>query len=92
MQRLPTDLSVAGTLSPSVLRCRIVAPYVPLRTKCSESVPTADRFVNDRVILLTEFCKRLYTGQIRSVRPEIPCEVFPETADSTGAIPDAHSR
>ena len=54
-----TNLSAVGAVSPSVLRCRIVAPYVPLRTKCSESVPTADRFVNDRVILMTEPRKHL---------------------------------
>ena len=43
-------LSVTGTVSPSVLRCRILAPYVPLRTRCSVSVPAADRSVGIRFI------------------------------------------
>ena len=29
----------AGALKPSVLRCRILAPYVPLRAESSASVP-----------------------------------------------------
>ena len=44
-------------MSPSVLRCRILAPYVPLRTKCSESVPTADRSVGNRFVPLTKLLK-----------------------------------
>ena len=51
---MPTDLSSAGTVSPSVLRCSTVAPYVPLRTKCSESVPADDRSVGNRFVLMTE--------------------------------------
>ena len=57
---MPTDLSAKGTVSPSVLRCRTLAPYVPLRTKCSESVPSADRSVDNRFVLLTEVCKLLF--------------------------------
>ena len=49
------NLSVTGTVSPSVLRCRILAPYVPLRTRCSESVPVTDRFISIGSTLRTEF-------------------------------------
>ncbi len=31
-----------GALEPLVLRCRILAPYVPLRATSSESVPSVD--------------------------------------------------
>lgn len=31
-----------GILEPSVLRCRTLAPYVPLRATYSESVPSGD--------------------------------------------------
>ena len=55
MKRIPTDLSAAGTGSPSVLRHRILVPYVPLRTRCSASVPAADRSVGIRFILPAEF-------------------------------------
>ena len=34
-----------GTLSSSVLRCCILAPYVPLRATCSESVPCDELFI-----------------------------------------------
>ena len=50
------NLSAAGTVSPSVLRCRILAPYVPLRTKCSESVPAADRSMEPLLIRLKAPC------------------------------------
>ena len=54
------DLPVAGTVSPSILRCRILAPYVPLRTKCSESVPAAGRSISAGSASQTEFCKGLF--------------------------------
>ena len=53
------NLSVTGTVSPSVLRCRVLAPYVPLRTRCSESVPVTDRFISIGVALQTKFRNHL---------------------------------
>ena len=53
------NLSVTGTVSPSVLRCRILAPYVPLRTRCSESVPVTDRVISTGSALRSEFRNRL---------------------------------
>ena len=32
-------------MRPSVLRCRTLAPYVPLRAECSESVPALEYYV-----------------------------------------------
>ena len=61
MEPVLINLSVAGTGSPSVLRRRVLAPYVPLRTRCSESVPATDRFVGTRFVLLTEFFNHLFT-------------------------------
>ena len=46
MEPVLINLSVAGTGSPSVLRRRVLAPYVPLRTRCSESAPATDRLIS----------------------------------------------
>ena len=53
------DLSVAGTGSPSVLRHRILVPYVPLRTRCSESVPATDKAICTGFIPQAEFHNHL---------------------------------
>ena len=46
-------------LSLSVLRRRILAPYVPLRTRCSKSVPVTDRLLSISSTLRIEFRNRL---------------------------------
>ncbi len=47
-------------MEPLVLRCRILAPYVPLRATSSESVPSVDIvYIVQRSITKTEFRKRL---------------------------------
>ena len=62
-------LSVTGTGSPSVLKCCILAPYVPLRTRRSESVPAAERAEVPCLLLLTEFQRRLIQSiTMRSMR------------------------
>ncbi len=43
-------------MEPLVLRCRILAPYVPLRATSSESVPSVDIvYIVQRSVTKTEF-------------------------------------
>jgi len=43
-------------LEPLVLRCRILAPYVPLRATSSKSVPSVDIvYITQRSVTKTEF-------------------------------------
>ena len=59
VERISPALPVAGTGSPSVLRRRVFAPYVPLRTRCSESVPATGSAGEIRSTRRTVFRKRL---------------------------------
>ena len=47
-------------MEPLVLRCRILAPYVPLRATSSKSVPSVDIvYITQRSVTKTEFRNHL---------------------------------